>query len=135
MKLPDPTQLHTEESRIALDKLCVANNVECSAPRTAARLLDKLVGEYLEEASISPTFICNHPQGKDNELERVQNDLISDVTPGQVASRKTGSDGAFRALCLQERNRQRLHRIERPHGAAGKVSFLMALGHAHKAQV
>lgn len=62
VKLPDPTQLHTEESRIALDKLCVANNVECSAPRTAARLLDKLVGEYLEEASISPTFICNHPQ-------------------------------------------------------------------------
>ena len=37
--------------------------VDCSAPRTAARLLDKLVGDYLEEASISPTFICDHPQG------------------------------------------------------------------------
>ena len=63
VKLPKPTELHTEAARAALDKLCVANNVDCSAPRTSARLLDKLVGEYLEEQSISPTFICDHPQG------------------------------------------------------------------------
>ena len=63
VKLPKPTELHTEAARTALDKLCVANNVDCSAPRTSARLLDKLVGEYLEEQSISPTFICDHPQG------------------------------------------------------------------------
>merc|ERR1712227_902748 len=62
VKLPKPTELHTEAARAALDKLCVANNVDCSAPRTSARLLDKLVGEYLEEQSISPTFICDHPQ-------------------------------------------------------------------------
>ena len=62
-KLPSPTELHTEAARAALDALCVKQNVDCSAPRTAARLLDKLVGEYLEEASISPTFICDHPQG------------------------------------------------------------------------
>ena len=61
--MPKPTELHTEAARAALDKLCVANNVDCSAPRTSARLLDKLVGEYLEEQSISPTFICDHPQG------------------------------------------------------------------------
>merc|ERR1711970_1706471 len=30
-----------------LDKICVAQGVDCSAPRSAARLLDKLVGEYL----------------------------------------------------------------------------------------
>lgn len=60
--MPKPTELHTEAARAALDKLCVANNVDCSAPRTSARLLDKLVGEYLEEQSISPTFICDHPQ-------------------------------------------------------------------------
>lgn len=63
MKLPSPTELHTDAARMALDKLVVANNIECSAPRTAARLLDKLVGEFLEEASINPTFICDHPQG------------------------------------------------------------------------
>ena len=62
-KLPNPTELHTDAARSQLDALCVKHNVDCSAPRTAARLLDKLVGEYLEEASISPTFICDHPQG------------------------------------------------------------------------
>merc|ERR1712142_657262 len=61
-KLPAPTELHTDSARAELDRICVAQGVECSAPRTAARLLDKLVGEYLEEASISPTFICDHPQ-------------------------------------------------------------------------
>merc|ERR1711953_1044568 len=61
-KLPDPTQLHTDAARESLDALCVKMGVDCSAPRTAARLLDKLVGDYLEEASISPTFICDHPQ-------------------------------------------------------------------------
>jgi len=61
-KLPCPTTLATEEARAALDAICVKQNVDCSAPRTSARLLDKLVGEYLEEASINPTFICDHPQ-------------------------------------------------------------------------
>merc|ERR1712020_43809 len=61
-KLPKPTELHTEEARLKLDQLCVKNNVDCSAPRTAARLLDKLVGEYLEETCISPCFITEHPQ-------------------------------------------------------------------------
>ena len=45
-----------------MDSLCVKHNVECSAPRTAARLLDKLVGEFLEETCINPTFITEHPQ-------------------------------------------------------------------------
>ena len=61
-KLPAPDKLHTEEARLALDALCVKHNVDCSAPRTAARLLDKLVGEFLEETCINPTFITEHPQ-------------------------------------------------------------------------
>jgi len=61
-KLPAPENLHTEEARLALDKICVGKGVECAAPRTAARLLDKLVGEYLEETSINPAFITEHPQ-------------------------------------------------------------------------
>jgi hypothetical protein len=32
-------------------------NVECSEPRTNARLLDKLVGEFIEPLCISPAFI------------------------------------------------------------------------------
>lgn len=61
-KLPCPTQLHTDDSRKLLSDLCEKNGVDCSAPRTAARLLDKLVGEFLEEQCINPTFIMDHPQ-------------------------------------------------------------------------
>jgi len=43
VKLPEPELLHTEEARKALDLLCVKHNVECSPPRTAARLLDKVI--------------------------------------------------------------------------------------------
>lgn len=35
--------------------------MDCSPPHTTARLLDKLVGEFLEEQCINPTFICDHP--------------------------------------------------------------------------
>ncbi len=48
--------------RDALDKLCVKHGVECAPPRTTARLLDKLVGDFLEEKCINPTFITEHPQ-------------------------------------------------------------------------
>jgi len=61
-KLPSPTDLHTDEARQALDSICVARGVECAPPRTAARLLDKLVGDFLEETCINPTFITEHPQ-------------------------------------------------------------------------
>lgn len=61
-KLPEPDTLHTEEARQVLDALCLKHAVDCSPPRTAARLLDKLVGEFLEEKCIDPTFIMDHPQ-------------------------------------------------------------------------
>lgn len=48
VKLPENTELHTEESRVFFDKLCIEKGVECSFPRTTARLIDKLVGEFLE---------------------------------------------------------------------------------------
>lgn len=41
---------------------CKDKGVECAPPQTAARLLDKLVGEYLEEQLVNPGFICDHPQ-------------------------------------------------------------------------
>lgn len=61
-KLPDPSEFGTPEARQVFDDLCVKHNVECSAPRTTPRLLDKLVGEYLEESCVNPTFIIDHPQ-------------------------------------------------------------------------
>uniref|UniRef100_A0A182P8J5 Lysine--tRNA ligase n=1 Tax=Anopheles epiroticus TaxID=199890 RepID=A0A182P8J5_9DIPT len=62
VKFPPADELHTPEAVQFLDALCVKHEVECKPPRTAARLLDKLVGEFLEETCINPTFICDHPQ-------------------------------------------------------------------------
>jgi len=62
VKLPAPDKLDTPEAAKYLDQLCVQHGVECTPPRTASRLLDKLVGQFLEEQCINPTFICDHPQ-------------------------------------------------------------------------
>ena len=62
VSLPAATELNTEAARAELDRLCAKHEVECAAPRTTARLLDKLVGEFLEETCIQPTFIVDHPQ-------------------------------------------------------------------------
>ncbi|XP_067007554.2 lysine--tRNA ligase isoform X2 [Anabrus simplex] len=62
VKLPEPDKLDTPEAAKFLSDLCEKHEVDCPPPRTAARLLDKLVGEFLEEKCINPTFICDHPQ-------------------------------------------------------------------------
>lgn len=59
---PPGDTLHTDETNVWLRELCVKHNVECSEPRTNARLLDKLVGEFIEPLCISPSFIVGHPQ-------------------------------------------------------------------------
>ncbi|KAF7782972.1 hypothetical protein Agabi119p4_2348 [Agaricus bisporus var. burnettii] len=62
VKFPPGDQLHTDESNKWLRELLVKHNVDCSEPRTNARMLDKLVGEYIEPLCISPAFIVGHPQ-------------------------------------------------------------------------
>jgi elongation factor P--beta-lysine ligase len=42
--------------------LCKKFDVECGAPRTTARLVDKLVGHFLEDNIINPTFVTDHPE-------------------------------------------------------------------------
>jgi len=59
-KLPEP--LESDEANAFLKALCKTHNVECKPPHTTARLLDKLVGEFLESQCLSPTFICDHPK-------------------------------------------------------------------------
>eukprot|EP00879_Flechtneria_rotunda_P013544 GHRR01014142.1.p1 GENE.GHRR01014142.1~~GHRR01014142.1.p1 ORF type:complete len:498 (+),score=165.63 GHRR01014142.1:727-2220(+) len=59
-KLPQP--LESEECRKKLVELVDKHGVNCPPPQTIARLLDKLVGEFLEEQCVNPTFICDHPQ-------------------------------------------------------------------------
>ncbi|CAD5234693.1 unnamed protein product [Bursaphelenchus xylophilus] len=62
VKLPPPETLHTEEARNKLDEIARSKNVDCPAPRTVARLLDKMVGEFLESTFLNPTFLVGHPQ-------------------------------------------------------------------------
>ncbi|KAG6461914.1 lysine--tRNA ligase isoform X2 [Manduca sexta] len=61
-KLPPSDKLDSPEANALLSQLCEKHEVECPPPRTTARLLDKLVGEFLEDKCINPTFILDHPQ-------------------------------------------------------------------------
>jgi len=61
-KFPPGDQLHTKETNEFLKRMLKKTNVECSPPLTNARMIDKLVGEFLEETCIDPTFITGHPQ-------------------------------------------------------------------------
>jgi lysyl-tRNA synthetase class 2 len=54
--------LSSEETRLMLVSLLKEHKVQCSPPLTTARMLDKLVGEYIEVECINPTFITEHPQ-------------------------------------------------------------------------
>ena len=49
-----------------VDKKLVAllneHGLECAPPHTTARLLDTLVGEFLEDNIVHPTFITEHPE-------------------------------------------------------------------------
>lgn len=62
VKFPSADTFNTRQTNEFLSQLCTKHQVECPAPRTTARLLDKLVGEFIEENCINPTFICEHPQ-------------------------------------------------------------------------
>ncbi|XP_017759501.1 PREDICTED: lysine--tRNA ligase [Eufriesea mexicana] len=62
IKLPPANELNTPETNQILNELCTKYEIECSPPKTTARLLDKLVGEFIEETCINPTYILDHPQ-------------------------------------------------------------------------
>jgi len=59
VKLPS---LDDPEVDIKLAKLLKERGLECAPPQTTSRLLDELVGEYLEKKIIHPTFITEQPQ-------------------------------------------------------------------------
>ncbi|XP_065557852.1 lysine--tRNA ligase-like [Artemia franciscana] len=62
VSLPHPSTFDTPEAVELLDLLSTKHDVHCPPPRTAARLLDKLVGHFLEEECRNPTFLIDHPQ-------------------------------------------------------------------------
>ncbi|OMO85029.1 Lysine-tRNA ligase, class II [Corchorus capsularis] len=57
-----PKDLSSETANRYLLEACERFEVKCAPPHTTSRLLDKLVGHFLEETCINPTFIMNHPE-------------------------------------------------------------------------
>ncbi|KAL9661158.1 hypothetical protein QQ045_025980 [Rhodiola kirilowii] len=57
-----PKDLASEEATKYLIDACVKFDIKCPPPQTTTRLLDKLVGHFLEETCVNPTFIINHPE-------------------------------------------------------------------------
>uniref|UniRef100_A0A0D9VVY7 Lysine--tRNA ligase n=1 Tax=Leersia perrieri TaxID=77586 RepID=A0A0D9VVY7_9ORYZ len=61
-KLNIPKDLSSDETNKYLIDACAKYDVKCPPPQTTTRLLDKLVGHFLEETCVNPTFIINHPE-------------------------------------------------------------------------
>ena len=61
VELPRGPALETEETRALLDKLAKERDADCANPRTTSRLIDKLVGKYIEVNCKNPTFLIDHP--------------------------------------------------------------------------
>ncbi|KAJ6819726.1 lysine--tRNA ligase [Iris pallida] len=57
-----PKDLSSEAANKYLVDACARFDVKCPPPQTTTRLLDKLVGHFLEETCMNPTFIINHPE-------------------------------------------------------------------------
>lgn len=57
-----PKDLEAESTREFLVDLHKKLELDCEEPHTIPRLLDSLVGEYIEPECVNPTFICDHPQ-------------------------------------------------------------------------
>ena len=62
VELPKGDALATEEARVFFDKLCKEKGVDCANPRSTSRLIDKLVGHFIEVNCKNPTFLIDHPQ-------------------------------------------------------------------------
>ncbi|BFZ56978.1 lysyl-tRNA synthetase [Savitreella phatthalungensis] len=62
VKFPAAKDLQTDEANKFLRDLVAREKLDCSPPQTSARLLDKLVGEFIEPLGVSPLFITGHPQ-------------------------------------------------------------------------
>ena len=59
---PPGDQFHTKETGEFLQKVLKKMEVECAPPLTNPRMFDALIGEFLENQCVQPTFLMNHPQ-------------------------------------------------------------------------
>lgn len=59
--IPNFHEILVNNDFYTLDKICKENKIECANPRTMTRLLDKVIGHYIEPICINPTILYNHP--------------------------------------------------------------------------
>jgi lysyl-tRNA synthetase class 2 len=127
IKLP---ALDDPEVENKLSELLKKHEIELSPPHTVARLLDALVGEFLEDHIIHPTFITEQPQimsplakyhrskpflTERFELFAAQREVCIDFTVSRNMIYRF--DRRLLTLVLFvcfSTARQRLHRVERP---------------------
>lgn len=57
-----PENLDSEEAIKIFEALLKEHHVDCPPPRTPARMIDKLVGHFIEVDCLNPTFLIDHPQ-------------------------------------------------------------------------
>lgn len=57
-----PYDYMSEEMKLLLIRECEKYEIHCQEPKTIAKLIDKLVGHFIEPKCIHPTFIMNHPK-------------------------------------------------------------------------
>jgi lysyl-tRNA synthetase class 2 len=53
--------LDSEETRLELLEVCKKNDIKFPQPFTITRILDKLIGHFIEIDCIQPTFLMHHP--------------------------------------------------------------------------
>merc|ERR1711988_1593833 len=61
-KVKIPRDFESPEAMKILDDLVTKLTLDCPPPRSAARLIDKLCGHFIEDNITNPTFITEHPQ-------------------------------------------------------------------------
>lgn len=88
------------DSFAGLGAQCKKHKLDCAPPHTPARLLDKLVGEFLEVDCINPTFITDHPQ------------LMSPLAKWCAHSRCKAQPRLYRAGALCNADRRIAHRSQ-----------------------
>jgi len=56
-----PSDLLSQEGFNFLNDISLKYKIDCSYPKTALRLMDKIIGHFIEPECRQPTFLLNHP--------------------------------------------------------------------------
>ncbi|KAF1930343.1 lysyl-tRNA synthetase [Didymella exigua CBS 183.55] len=130
-KFPPADQLHTDETNAFLKKVLEKMNIQCSEPRTNARMIDK----FIEETAINPTFITGHPEVM-SPLAKYHRDIPglceraeAFVCKKEIANFYTELNDPFvQAQRFAEQDRQKAQGDDEVHGSDPKFIESLEIG-------